>query len=97
MTYSVIKGFHDLWLPENESRAPVDLAILIVAGTDDPVGGMITTIQAHITRWMRHCHRGLDYRSTPAGGTKCQRGREGPRPPRHRALADADSGSLTNA
>jgi hypothetical protein len=39
MTYSVIKGFHDLWLPENESRAPVDLAILIVAGTDDPVGG----------------------------------------------------------
>jgi len=32
MTYSVIKGFHDLWLPENEARVPLDLPILFIAG-----------------------------------------------------------------
>ena len=34
MTYSVIKGFHDLWLAENESRIPLDLPILVIAGTE---------------------------------------------------------------
>jgi len=62
MTYSVIKGFHDLWLTENESRVPDDLPILIIAGTDDPVGERTVTIQALITRYMHHGHRALDYR-----------------------------------
>jgi alpha-beta hydrolase superfamily lysophospholipase len=42
MTYSLIKGFHDLWLAENESRIRAELPILIVAGTDDPVGRYLT-------------------------------------------------------
>jgi alpha-beta hydrolase superfamily lysophospholipase len=33
MTYSVLKGFHGLWLPGKESRVPVDLPILVIAGT----------------------------------------------------------------
>jgi hypothetical protein len=43
MTCSVLKGFHDLWLREKESRVPVDLPILIIAGTEDPVGGKTAT------------------------------------------------------
>src|SRR5262249_44054623 len=45
MAYSVLKGFHGLWRPGNESRIPVELPILIIAGTDDPVGGKTRTIQ----------------------------------------------------
>src|SRR5262249_15743012 len=67
MTYSVIKGFHDLWLPENESRGPVDLPILIVAGTADPVGGRTQTIQGLITRYMKHGHRALESRFYAGG------------------------------
>ena len=67
MTFSVIRGFHSLWLPENQSRVPIDLPILIVAGTDDPVGGQTTTIQALITRYMKHGHRALDYRFYAGG------------------------------
>jgi alpha-beta hydrolase superfamily lysophospholipase len=67
MTYSVIKGFHDLWLPENETRVPVDLPILMVAGTADPVGGGTQTIQGLITRYMKHGHRALEYRFYPGG------------------------------
>jgi len=44
------KGFHSLWLPENESRVPVDLPVLFIAGTDDPVGARTITIQNLITR-----------------------------------------------
>jgi alpha-beta hydrolase superfamily lysophospholipase len=67
MTYSVIKGFHDLWLAENESRVPLDLPILIVAGTQDPVGGNTGTIQGLITRYMKHGHRALSYRFYAGG------------------------------
>jgi alpha-beta hydrolase superfamily lysophospholipase len=67
MTYSVIRGFHSLWLSENESRIPADLPILIVAGTDDPVGGKTATIQALISRYMKHGHRALDYRFYAGG------------------------------
>jgi alpha-beta hydrolase superfamily lysophospholipase len=62
MTYSVVQGFHDQWLPENESRVPLDLPILFIAGTEDPVGGKTQTIQVLITRCMNHGHRALDYR-----------------------------------
>ncbi|MUL80237.1 MULTISPECIES: alpha/beta fold hydrolase [unclassified Mycolicibacterium] len=67
MTYSVIKGFHDLWVPDNESRVPLDLPILIVAGTDDPVGGKTTTIQGLITRYLGHGHLELQYRFYAGG------------------------------
>ena len=67
MTYSVIKGFHDLWLAENESRIRAELPILIVAGTDDPVGGKTTTIQGLITRYMEEGHLALDYRFYAGG------------------------------
>jgi alpha-beta hydrolase superfamily lysophospholipase len=67
MTYSVIKGFHDLWLSENESRVPRELPILIIAGTADPVGGNTTTIQGLITRYMKHGHRALGYRFYAGG------------------------------
>ena len=67
MTYSVISGFHGLWLPENEARVPVDLPIPIMVGTDDPVGGNTTTIRALITRFMKHGHRALDYRFYAGG------------------------------
>ena len=61
MTYSVLKGFHSLWLPENESRIPVDLPILLMAGTDDPVGAKTATIQDLITRYMRRGQLALEY------------------------------------
>ncbi len=67
MTYSVIKGFHDLWLAENESRIPLDLPILVIAGTEDPVGGKTETIQGLITRYMKHGHRDLGYRFYAGG------------------------------
>ena len=67
MTYSVLTGFHDLWLPENESRIPADLPILIIAGTDDPVGAKTTTIQSLITRYMKQGHLCLDYRFYAGG------------------------------
>jgi alpha-beta hydrolase superfamily lysophospholipase len=62
MTFSVIRGFHSLWLPQNEARIPPELPVLIIAGADDPVGGKTATIQALITRYMKHGHRALDYR-----------------------------------
>jgi len=67
MTYSVIKGFHDLWLPENKARVPLDLPILIIAGAEDPVGGKTQTIQVLITRYMNHGHRALEYRFYAGG------------------------------
>jgi alpha-beta hydrolase superfamily lysophospholipase len=67
MTYSVIKGFHELWLPENEARVPVDLPILVIAGTEDPVGERTLSIQGLITRYMGHGHRELDYRFYAGG------------------------------
>jgi alpha-beta hydrolase superfamily lysophospholipase len=67
MTYSVIKGFHDLWLAENESRIRAELPILIVAGTDDPVVRKTATIQGLITRYMAEGHLTLDYRFYAGG------------------------------
>jgi alpha-beta hydrolase superfamily lysophospholipase len=67
MTFSVLRGFHSLWLSENEKRIPADLPILIIAGTDDPIGGKTATIQALITRYMKHGHRVLDYRFYAGG------------------------------
>ena len=67
MAYSVLKGFHGLWLPGKESRIPVDLPIQILAGTDDPVGGKTRTIQELITRYMSQGHRALDYRFYAGG------------------------------
>jgi alpha-beta hydrolase superfamily lysophospholipase len=67
MTYSVIKGFHSLWEPENESRIPVELPILVIAGSEDPVGGRTETIQSLITRYMTEGHRRLEYRFYAGG------------------------------
>lgn len=67
MTYSVLKGFHDLWLPGKESRIPVDLPILIIAGTNDPVGDKTRTIQDLITRYMSQGHLTLTYRFYSSG------------------------------
>lgn len=67
MTYSVIKGFHSLWVPENESRIPVELPILVIAGSDDPVGGRTETIQSLITRYLAEGHRRLEYRFYAGG------------------------------
>jgi alpha-beta hydrolase superfamily lysophospholipase len=67
MSYSVLKGFHSLWLPENEARIPVDLPILLLAGTDDPVGAKTTTVQALITRYMRQGQLELEYRFYAGG------------------------------
>jgi len=67
MTYSVLEGFHRLWLPGNEARIPVGLPLLIIAGTEDPIGGRTGTIQALITRYMRQGHRALSYRFYAGG------------------------------
>jgi alpha-beta hydrolase superfamily lysophospholipase len=67
MTYSVLKGLHSLWLPENESRIPHDLPILLLAGTDDPVGAHTTTIQDLITRYMRQGQLAIQYRFYAGG------------------------------
>jgi alpha-beta hydrolase superfamily lysophospholipase len=67
MTYAVIKGFHELWLSENESRIPVDLPILVIAGTEDPVGGNTITVQSLINRYLRQGHRSLCYRFYAGG------------------------------
>jgi alpha-beta hydrolase superfamily lysophospholipase len=80
MTYSVIEGFHDLWRPENESRVPADLPMLLISGTDDPVGEKTRTIQALITRYMRFGHRALAYKFY-AGG-------------RHEILNEAEKGQV---
>jgi hypothetical protein len=53
--------------PSNESRVPVDLPILIIAGTDDPVGGRTRTIQNLITRYMWRGHLALAYRFYAGG------------------------------
>ncbi|MEU9804972.1 alpha/beta fold hydrolase [Mycobacterium sp. NPDC050853] len=67
MTYSVIKGFHSLWEPENESRIPTELPILVIAGSEDPVGGRTETIQSLITRYLTEGHRRLEYRFYAGG------------------------------
>ncbi|BBB43335.1 alpha/beta hydrolase [Mycobacteroides abscessus subsp. bolletii BD] len=67
MTYSVIKGFHSLWDPDNESRIPSELPILVIAGSDDPVGGRTETVQHLITRYMAKGHRRLAYRFYAGG------------------------------
>jgi alpha-beta hydrolase superfamily lysophospholipase len=67
MAYSVLKGFQGIWLPTRESRVPVDLPILILAGTDDPVGGKTRSIQDLSTRYIRQGHRALAYRFYPGG------------------------------
>ncbi len=67
MTYSVMKGFHDLWNTDNESRIPLDLPILILAGTEDPVGEKTASIQGLITRYMKEGHRDLAYRFYAGG------------------------------
>ncbi|WP_419402549.1 alpha/beta fold hydrolase [Mycobacteroides abscessus] len=67
MTYSVIKGFHSLWEPGNESRIPSELPILVIAGSEDPVGGRTETIQRLITRYMAEGHRSLAYRFYAGG------------------------------
>ena len=67
MSYSVLKGFHDLWLTDNESRIPLDLPILIVAGTEDPVGDKTATIQQLISRYMGRGQLALEYRFYPGG------------------------------
>jgi len=59
MTYSLVEGFRGLWLPGNESRSLVDLPLLIIAGTDDPIGGRTRTIQKlSSTRYVQG-HRAL--------------------------------------
>ncbi|MGO9253856.1 MAG: alpha/beta fold hydrolase [Mycobacterium sp.] len=80
MLYSLVTGVHDLWLPENESRVPRALPILIVAGTDDPVGIKTTTIQALITRYMRQGQLALEYRFYASG--------------RHEILNEAEKGRV---
>ncbi|ALX14195.1 hypothetical protein P350_21720 [Burkholderia cepacia JBK9] len=65
MLYSVLEGFHSLWIPEHESRIPVDLPILVIAGTRDPVGDNTLSIQSLISRYMRHGHLALAYRFYP--------------------------------
>lgn len=67
MSYSVLTGFQNLWLAENEARIPVDLPILIVAGTEDPVGGKTATIQQLISRYMARGQLALQYRFYPGG------------------------------
>jgi alpha-beta hydrolase superfamily lysophospholipase len=80
MAYSVLKGIHSLWLAENESRIPHDLPILLLAGTDDPVGAHTTTIQDLITRYMRHGQLAIQHRFY-AGG-------------RHEILNEAEKGRV---
>jgi alpha-beta hydrolase superfamily lysophospholipase len=80
MAYSVLAGIHRLWLPENESRSPHDLPILLLAGTDDPVGAKTTTIQDLITRYMRQGRLAIQCRFY-AGG-------------RHEILNDAEKGRV---
>jgi alpha-beta hydrolase superfamily lysophospholipase len=70
MTFSVLNGFHSLWLPENESRIPHDLPVLLIAGTDDPIGAKTTTIQDLITRYMRQGQLELEYRFYAGGRQK---------------------------
>ncbi|MDN7858670.1 alpha/beta hydrolase [Burkholderia cepacia] len=65
MLYSVLEGFRNLWVPEHESRIPLDLPILVIAGTRDPVGENTLLIQSLIARYMRHGHLALTYRFYP--------------------------------
>jgi alpha-beta hydrolase superfamily lysophospholipase len=67
MAYSVLAGMHSLWPPENQSRIPHDLPILLLAGTADPVGARTTTIQDLITRYMRQGQLAIQYRFYAGG------------------------------
>ncbi|MBF9348378.1 alpha/beta fold hydrolase [Mycobacteroides chelonae] len=67
MTYSVIKGFHSLWELANESRVPSELPILVIAGSEDPVGGRTETIQGLISRYLAEGHRRLKCRFYAGG------------------------------
>jgi alpha-beta hydrolase superfamily lysophospholipase len=54
-------------IPGRPGPDPLDLPILIIAGTEDPVGGKTETIQGLITRYMKHGHRALEYRFYAGG------------------------------
>ena len=54
MMYGVLLGLSQLWKPENERRIPMNLPILIMCGTRDPVGGMTTTVNALIDRYQKN-------------------------------------------
>ncbi|SLE73100.1 lysophospholipase [Mycobacteroides abscessus subsp. massiliense] len=56
-----------MWEPGNESRIPSELPILVIAGSEDPVGGRTETIQRLITRYMAEGHRSLAYRFYAGG------------------------------
>ena len=90
MSYPVLRGFHDLWLTENESRIPVDLPLLIIAGTEDPVGATTTTIQALISRYMALGHLTLDYRFYAGDGM-----RSSTRPKRTASIGISATGCLS--
>ncbi len=62
MAYSVITGMHGLWLPQNEALVPADLPILVIAGTEDPVGANTVAVRELITRYLHRGHRALAYR-----------------------------------
>jgi hypothetical protein len=61
MMYGVLQGILQLWTPENERRIPKDLPILIVCGTRDPVGGMITSVRALIERYQQYGVKDLSH------------------------------------
>ena len=95
MSYSVLKGFHDLWLTDNESRIPLDLP--------DPDRRRHRRSGRRQDRDDPAAHLPL-HGAGPAGARvpvlprrpprDPQRGREGPRPPRYRTLVVTDSGRL---
>jgi alpha-beta hydrolase superfamily lysophospholipase len=61
MMYGVLLGLSQLWTPENERRIPKDLPILVVCGTNDPVGAMTTTAQALIDRYRKNGMREVSH------------------------------------
>jgi alpha-beta hydrolase superfamily lysophospholipase len=47
----LMKAQRAIWRPENETRIPKDLPVLIVSGTEDPVGGHTASIRALAERY----------------------------------------------
>ncbi|MFW2270598.1 alpha/beta fold hydrolase [Burkholderia orbicola] len=67
LTYAVLTGFRNLWIHEHESAIPNALPILIIAGTEDPVGDRTRSIRELIVRYVRQGHLALSYRFYEGG------------------------------
>lgn len=65
LTYAVVSGFHALWSEKAEAGVPNALPLLVICGTDDPVGGYAATVRQLIQRYCAKGQMALAYKFYP--------------------------------